>query len=137
MHPSPLVSGQRVLIYSCAVRAKGEPSGAILGVLGILFNWDSLAQSIVNDTPLPAEEKADTRVCIVDKTGLVIADTANRQLSDRLDIPNLHDFNTSSKRFCIDKIDGKDCCVAMALSPGYETYATGWSSIIIQSVGAN
>ena len=39
------------------------------------------------------------------------------------------------KEFCMARVDGLECCIAVGLSPGYETYATGWRSVIIQPVG--
>ncbi|NJN36326.1 MAG: hypothetical protein HC794_03785, partial [Nitrospiraceae bacterium] len=75
-HASPMVNGQRILAYSCAVRERGEAHGRVIGVLGILFNWDSLAQTIVKNTPLTEDEKKRTRCCIVDDAGLILADAA-------------------------------------------------------------
>jgi hypothetical protein len=52
VHRSPLVGNEQVLVYSCAVRRGGAASGEVLGVLGILFNWDALAGTIVRRTPI-------------------------------------------------------------------------------------
>ena len=71
------------MVYSCSVRENGDANGAIIGVLGIVFNWDGLAQTIVQNTPLAADEKASTHVMIVDEEGLLLADSSNRQLSNR------------------------------------------------------
>lgn len=133
VHESPLVNGQRVLTYSCCVRTGGDANGEPLGVLGIQFNWDGLAQTIVQDTPLTPAEKQTTRVCIVDKDGLVLADTQGGQLKDRLPLSEFGGASQESKGFTLVRYDGQPCCIAHALSPGYETYATGWHALIIQS----
>ncbi|BDI32929.1 methyl-accepting chemotaxis protein [Capsulimonas corticalis] len=136
VHASPLVKGERVLIYSCCVRANGDVGAAPIGVLGIIFHWDALAQTIVENTPMSAAEKSGTRVCIVDDAGLILADTQGRQLLDRLELPNSSKLAGENKGFTQMTLNGSDCCVGYAVSPGYETYATGWRSLIIQKLDA-
>lgn len=128
VHESRLVDGRRALIYSCAVRSNGAP----LGVLGIVFDWDGLAQTIVQNTPLTAEEKEASRVCIVDDAGRVLADSSNRQLLDTIDFDNRAGLFGQKKAFTTVTVAGRPCCVAHAASPGYETYATGWHVLILQ-----
>ncbi len=132
VHASPLVADQRVLAYSCCVRAGGDVHGAPLGVLGILFNWDALAQAIVENTPLASEEKARCRICIVDAGGLVLADTGGRQLKETLHLPDWPRIQSAAKGHLQSSVAGRACCIGHALSPGYETYATGWISLLIQ-----
>jgi hypothetical protein len=137
VHKSQLVNGERVLAYSCCVRGRrehGELAGKPVGVLGILFNWDALAQTIVHATPLPAAEKPLTRVCIVDSKGLIIADTAGQQLEANLDLPRRDELFRSKKTAVMEQMRGKQYCIAHAKSPGYETYATGWHSVIVQQI---
>ena len=136
VHESALVHGQRVLIYSCCVRTDGDVHGQPLGVLGIVFNWDALAQTIVQNTPLGAAEKAGTRVCLVNDAGLVLADTQGRQLQERLQIPGWPQLAAEKKGFVQTTFNDTDCCIGYAASPGYETYATGWHSLIIQKLDA-
>ena len=38
---------------------------------------------------------------------------------------------SSKKEFLITTVDGKKCIVAHAAAPGFETYSTGWHSLII------
>ena len=135
VHGSSLVSGQRVLVYSCVVRAGGEVGGEPLGVLGIVFNWDALAQTIVQNTPLGAAEAQETRVCIVDAAARILADSHNRQLAETLQITHWPHITQSRKGFVMTAVNGQPCCVGHATSPGYETYATGWHSLLIQRVG--
>jgi hypothetical protein len=133
-HPSSLVNGERVLIYSAGVRERGDVHGALLGALGIVFNWDALAQTIVQKTPLSPAEMQRSRVCLTDASGRVLADTHGRQLRELLELPNREKILQESKCFEIGKIGGKTCCIAHARSPGFETYATGWHSFILQEL---
>ncbi len=73
VHSSPLVNGNRILAYSCAVRRAGQASEQPIGVLGILFNWDALAQVIVRNCPLDPIQKATAQVWIADQDGRVLA----------------------------------------------------------------
>ncbi len=132
VHRCPLVDGQRVLVYSCCVRTQGSVDGEALGVLGIIFNWDSLAQTIVSATPLEAEEKESSRVVIVDEDGLILADTDGRQLCESIDLKNWAHLKTRGKGYVNTTIDDQKYCVGFAASPGYETYKTGWYSLIMQ-----
>lgn len=134
VHHSTLAGGQRVLVYSCCVREGGEIKGQPLGVLGIVFNWDALAQTIVHATPLSPEEKRVTRTCIVDDAGTVLADSENRALQDTLTLPNWSEVKRAKKGFHSSVYKGVPCLVGYASSPGYETYATGWHSLLIQPV---
>ena len=137
VHASPLVNGERALVYSCAVRENGASRGEPLGVLGIVFRWDALAQTIVEHAPLSAEEKALSRLCIIDSEGTVLADTAKRLLQERISFPEFDELLRMPKGFVISRLGNEDCCIAHATSPGYETYATGWHSLIIQRLRAS
>jgi Methyl-accepting chemotaxis protein (MCP) signalling domain len=136
VHPSPLVQGQHILAYSCGVRREGQANGELIGVLGILFNWEALAQTIVQRTPLSPSEKDTTRVCIIDTTGNILADTKNAILKERIDISHLESILLQGKGFTISEHHGAPTLFAVATAPGYETYSTGWHSIIIQTLNS-
>lgn len=136
VHASTLVNGKRVLVYSCAVREGGDVRGQVLGVLGILFDWDALAVTIARRTPLTADEWTRTRVCIIDGTGRVLADSA-QDGSAQLDIDAWKALLKQPRSSAVLRIEGRETCVAHAASPGYETYRSGWHSLILQQVGAN
>jgi len=131
-HASSLVNDERALTYSCAVREGGSATGSVLGVLGAVFKWDDLAQTIVNSTPLTADEWEGSRVCIVDDHGLVLADSDNQQLTDTLEI-DLNKVLASETGFTIETYRGEETIVSHAKAPGYEGYSTGWHSIILQA----
>ncbi|NDB51036.1 MAG: chemotaxis protein [Nitrosopumilaceae archaeon] len=130
----PLVNGQLSVIYSCAVRQDGNSEGKILGVLGVVFDWEGLAQKIMYDVPIAEDEKLDTRICIVDSNGLVLADSQNQQLSDTIQFTGRSSLFERNKGYIVEDFRSNTCCLAHALSPGYQTYATGWHSLIIQKL---
>jgi hypothetical protein len=133
VHASQLVSGKHILAYSCSVREQGAADGKILGVLGILFNWESLAQTIVESTPLTPEEKAATRVCIIDRNGTVLADTRREILTGRVPLESLQPIIRDRKGYrLLDSHEGPQIA-ALAVAPGFETYSTGWYGLIIQN----
>jgi len=136
VHASPLVQGQHILAYSCGVRRDGQANGEIIGVIGILFNWEALAQTIVQQTPLSPSEKETTRVCIIDKTGNILADTKNAILKERIDISHLESILLQGRGFTNSELRGSPTLFAVATSSGYETYSTGWYSIIIQTLNS-
>lgn len=133
-HRSNLVDGKPVLAYSAAVRREGRVNGDPIGVLGVLFNWEGLAQTIVNNVPLPQKERETTRCMIVDDGGRVLADSRDNQLNETLTSHMIEPLRRSSKGFTTIKVDGRDCCVGFAKAPGFETYSTGWNSLIVQAM---
>ena len=118
------------------MRRDGQANGELIGVLGILFNWEALAQTIVNRTPLSPAEKENTRVCIIDNTGMILADTKNAILKERLNISHLESLILQGKGFTNAEQHGIPTLFAIATAPGYETYSTGWHSIIIQTLNS-
>lgn len=134
MHASSLAGGERVLVYACTVRQDGRVSGRPLGVLGIVFRWDALAQTIVERTPLSEAEWHRSRVCIVDGQGWLLADTQAGGAA-RLDFPGREALFAQPRGALERVVDGHAQCLAQAASPGYETYRTGWHCVIVQGVG--
>jgi hypothetical protein len=135
-HRSQLAGDQPVLIYSCGVRDSGKSTGRLIGVLGIVFNWEALAQTIMKSVPLSATEKKVTRCCIVDAKGHILADSMERHLADSIDVRSFEPVFNQKKAFFVTEYQGKQCCVAHARAPGFETYSTGWFSLIIQPTNA-
>lgn len=133
----PLVNDDLALIYSCAVRENGNANGKIIGVLGAAFNWESLAQKIMHATPLTDEEKAYTRICIVDDDGLALADSRDLMLDDTIDFSERNSLFQNKKGFVVTNYKNNKCCIAHAFSPGYETYSSGWHSLIVQQLKTN
>lgn len=133
VHRSPLAEGRHATVFSCPVRGD-DGSGKILGVLDTVFNWEGLAQEIVNKTPLSREDKAASRVCITDGAGTVLADTEGRILQDTIRFAGDREVFAMKKGFAMKTYKDEDCCIVHAISTGYETYSSGWHSIIIQKL---
>ena len=131
VHSSSLCNGERTIIYACTVRSDGCARGEPLGVLGIVFRWDALAQVIVERTPLSNSEWEHTRACIVDSHAVILADT-NRDFGTQLKLPSWHEIRRSGRGYHLLEIDDLPHCVGHAKSPGFETYNTGWYSLLIQ-----
>lgn len=131
---SPLVNGQSVLTYSCGVREGGRANGRLLGVLGVLFNWETFAQTIVQQVPIDDDDRAATRVCICDSSLRILADSWGKQLDETLRVPQASEAMALRKGYLVAKDAAKSVCIAHALAPGFETYSTGWHSFIVQGV---
>ncbi|KAF6243111.1 chemotaxis protein [Nitrosopumilus sp. b1] len=129
-------SGSHTMTFSCKVHENGDPNRPAIGVLAAVFNWDGLAQQVVNGTPINQDEKEKTRVCIVDENGTILADTQNRIL-DKFSIPKMNDLFAKKQGFVKISQRGEEQLVCHGLSHGYETYASGWHSVIIQDISNN
>ena len=133
-HLSALGGNRAVLIYSCKVCKGGDANAPALGVIGVIFKWDEFSQRIIQETPIEPEKKETTRVCIVDKTGHILADSANRMLVDRLDLSAVSSLLPKKRGSEVVLINGRDHLVAHAQSPGFETYRTDWHSFIMETL---
>ncbi|MDH2907495.1 MAG: methyl-accepting chemotaxis protein [Candidatus Nitrosotalea sp.] len=131
-----VVNNELSLVFSCTVREHGEQNGAIIGVLGVVFRWEEFAQKIVKGVHIADEEKDKTRICIVDENGLLLADSKDMILENNMEFLGKNELFKEKKSFTISDYDDEKCCIAHALSSGYETYASGWHSVIIQKIQA-
>jgi hypothetical protein len=129
-----LVNNEVSLVFSCTVREGGYQHGKIIGVLGAFFKWEGLVQKIVKQAHLIDEEKHSTRICIVDNDGLILADSKDLILDDKIEFLGRNMLFEKEKDFMIADYRGDKCCIAHASSPGYETYASGFHSLIIQKI---
>jgi hypothetical protein len=133
-HRSPLAGNERVLVYSCKVCRDGKADGEALGVLGVVFRWDALADTIVRQTPVDEADKARTRACIIAPDGTLLADSAGHALTQKLDLPDRERLFALKKGHREIELGGSRAVIGIAKSPGFETYATGWHSIVIQTL---
>jgi hypothetical protein len=133
-HRSPLAGNERVLVYSCKVGRDGRADGATLGVLGVVFRWDALADTIVRQTPVDEADRPHTRACIVAPDGTLLADSAGHALEQKLDLPDRAQLFALAKGHREIQFAGRRAVVGIARSPGFETYATGWHSVVIQTL---
>jgi hypothetical protein len=135
VHPSPLAGGRRALVYSCRVGQGGQVDAPPVGVLGVVFNWDGLAQTIVDQTPIEPHRRPHTQVAIVDGEGTILVGSANAAAGQRIDLPGLSSILAQAKAATLVDGPGGRKLVAHAQSPGFETYRTGWHSLIVESLG--
>ena len=133
-HRSPLAGNERVLIYSCKVGRDGQAGAETLGVLGVVFRWDALADTIVRATPVDEADKPRTRACIVAPDGTLLADSAGHALERKLDLPDRAALFALKKGHREIETGGQRAVLGIARSPGFETYATGWHSVVIQTL---
>jgi len=118
------LGGAAVATYATAIRRSGESSGQPVGVLGIFFDWAPQAKTVVTGVGLSAEERAQSRVLIVDANQRVIAASDGKGLLE--------------ERYPLDRSPGErgfystdNRLIAYALTPGYETYqGLGWYGVI-------
>jgi hypothetical protein len=114
-------------VYATAVRRDGADDGEPIGVLGILFDWRTQAQAIVQGLRMAPEDRDRTRALLLDGEGLVLAASDGRGvLTERFD---LRAEEKAGGYYTRD--DGST--VGFALTPGYETYAgLGWYGALVQ-----
>ena len=118
-----------VAIYSTAVRVGGEASAATIGVLGIFFDWQPQATSVMHGVRLDEEERSRSRCLLLDADHRVIA--ASDEVGVLTEIVALQ---TGAKNvgYYFDDRTGNQ--IGFALTPGYETYkGMGWFGVIVQS----
>ena len=65
-------------VYAAAVRKKGKVDGKVVGVLGVIFDWEDQAKTIVQTEPsLSEDEWKRSRVILLDQNMRVIAASDN------------------------------------------------------------
>jgi hypothetical protein len=135
VHASPLADGDRVLVYSCVVREGGVVKGRALGVLGIVFHWDALGPETLKRLPLSPAEWQRTRTVIVDDEGRVLADNDVARIGTRLAFDGRQALFATARGAVTVSLDGASWRICHSRSPGFETYATGWHSLILRRLG--
>ena len=134
VHKSPAINNEIITTFSCKIHQQGKTNLEPIGILGAVFKWTSLAQKIVEKTPLFEEEKPKSRICIIDNNGTILADSENKILEDKIQFQGLDDLLTEKKNYAITKYNGNKCCIGHAKSPGFEGYSSGWHSLIIKNL---
>ncbi len=129
-HTSHLVKMQPTVIYSAAVRENAETNGRAIGALGILFNWDSLASAILNKV---AGNDGSLECYIIDQNERVLASNIQEE-SQRFRLNDFDPVRAKVKGHFVHQRGSQRWCVAHAKAPGFETYSTGWYSLVIQRI---
>lgn len=117
---------QPVATYAAAIRANGASRGAPIGVLGIHFDWAPQARAVVEGVRLTEEERACSRVLLLDQDFRVLAASGGADaLEDR--------FPLNTAAGVMGAYQTGDAVIGYALTPGYETYrGLGWYGCIVQ-----
>jgi len=119
---SAQLAGSQVATYATAIRKGGATKGAEIGVLGIFFDWEPQAQAIVDGISLSEEERATSKIMLLDSRFRVIASTQPDAFGQPYPLKP-----TDAWGHKVEK--GK--IVAYGLTPGYETYrGLGWFGCI-------
>ena len=134
VHASALAGGERVLVYSTAVRAGGKDHGEVLGVLGVVFRWDALGQTIVERAHLPPDEIGRTLVVLVGPQGRILASSGPADYASEASLADWLSRDSSGRFHFPTTHAGRRLIVAVARSQGYETYATGWIGAVVQEL---
>lgn len=127
VEPSKLHANHDCLVYATAVREGGQAKGAVLGALGVYFDWKGQGRAIVEkEANFPPAVASRTTALLIDGKGTIIAST------DPVLTYQHFSLNTSGQmRGSYYTQDGS--IVAFAKTLGYEDYdGLGWSSAIIQ-----
>lgn len=122
----PALNNAMVATYATAIREGGEANGRVLGALGIFFDWQAQARTIVEGVRLSPQEKAKSRCLLLDSRHRVIAASDGQGLL--------------TEHFPLNRAKGErghysECerTIGYALTPGYETYeGLGWYGVIVQ-----
>ncbi|OYW26075.1 MAG: chemotaxis protein [Caulobacter sp. 12-67-6] len=116
-----------VATYATAIREGGLSNGKVLGVLGVHFDWKPQAQAVVDGVRLTTEERARSRVMLLDQKGRVLASSDGRGVLTEV-------FPLNTAEGVMGSYADGDLTVGYALTPGYETYkGLGWYGCLAQT----
>lgn len=124
---NPTLNNALVATYATAIREGGDIHGRALGVLGIFFDWQPQAQTIVKSVRLTKAESEFTRCLLIDQNYRVIAASDDAGiLSESIPLSTGNETQGSY-------VDNTGKIIGFALTPGYETYqGLGWYGVVIQ-----
>jgi hypothetical protein len=127
VYVAPELGDRMVATYATAIREGGETHGRPVGVLGILFDWSTQAQTVVDGVRLSPEERGRTRAMIVDAEHRVLAASDRRGV-----LQETLALRTEGKSVG-HYVDASGTVTGFALTPGYETYrGLGWYGVLVQ-----
>jgi hypothetical protein len=117
----------QVATYCASVRAEGRANGRPLAILAIHFDWEPQARAIVQGIRVSADDRARTRVLLVDANRRVIAASDGAGLLTETISLKLQNGQSGFYR------DDAGAIVAFHATPGYETYrGLGWYGVILR-----
>jgi len=125
----PLLENAQTCAFSAAVRAEGGRK-EVLGVIGIFFDWQSQARSVIDGVRMSDEERSRSRLMLVDANHRLIASSDPRaRLGDNIAIQPKAGQQSGYRTLPNNSIQ------AYALTPGFETYpGMGWLGVMEQQL---
>ena len=118
-----------VAVYAATVRTEGKKDGKIVGVLGVMFDWEDQAKTIVQTEPSLSEvEWKRSRVILLDQKLRIIAASDNTGILSPFMLEHKgqqkgHYFNANHD------------LIAFAKTLGYQEYdGLGWYAAIVQTL---
>lgn len=125
---SPLHDDRDVLVYATGIREGGRSDGALVGTLGVYFDWQGQGTAIVEkEANLPPQIAEKTEVLLLDGNNMVIASSRPQRAYTHFALHNPQRAMRGSY------YDNNGAIVAFARTLGYEDYdGLGWYGVIIQ-----
>lgn len=119
--------GRLVAVYATAVRKAAKVDGAIIGVMGVVFDWETQARTIVRkEVTMSAETWTRSRVMLLDGNLRVIASSDDKGLLQ----PFMLEHKGQPKGYYVNP---EREVVAFAKTLGYQEYdGLGWFAVIVQ-----
>ena len=117
-----------VAVYAATVRKEGKIDGQTVGVLGVVFNWEDQATTIVLKEPTLSEDSwKHSRVLLLDNKMRVIAASDNNGVLSPFMLE--HNGQQKGHYFNADRE-----LIAFAKTLGYQEYdGLGWYAAIVQT----
>jgi hypothetical protein len=118
-----------VAVYAAAVRKQGKINGKIVGVLGVIFDWENQAKTIVQTEPsLSEDEWKRSRVILLDHSMRIIAASDNNGIL----LPFMLEHKGQDKGHYFN---ANHELIAFAKTLGYQEYdGLGWYAAIVQKL---
>jgi Methyl-accepting chemotaxis protein (MCP) signalling domain len=123
----PLYDDKLTAVYAASVRKEGNINGKIVGVLGVIFDWEAQATTIVRTEPSLSEDEWNrSRVLLLDSNLRIIAASDNEGIL----LPFLLEHRGQRKGHYFTA--GHEL-IAFAKTLGYQEYdGLGWYAVIVQ-----
>jgi hypothetical protein len=123
----PLHDDKLTAAYAAAVRKEGSIDGKIVGVLGVVFDWEAQSATIVQKEPaLSEDEWTRSRVLLLDQSLRVIASSDKEGIL----LPFILEHKDKQKGHYLN---ADHELIAFAKTIGYQEYdGLGWYAVIVQ-----
>lgn len=124
----PLLNNAQTCAFSAGVRSSENRLNPVIGVIGIFFDWQSQAASVINGVRLSDDERSRSRVMMVDANHRIIASSdADSHLGESIQLQVKNGQQNGYATLQDNIIQG------YSLTPGFETYkGMGWLGVIEQ-----